>query len=114
MESEVPEQYLKAMENSAHINYEHPIVEEILGKYYGFLIFQESLAELAHKLGEDISLEDGNELRKVLTKKGTGKEDKIKTSLYFKFINGCRHKGLTSESADKLWKKMEAFAKYRL
>ena len=38
-----------------------------------FLIFQEQIAMLAHKLGRNVTLDEGNLLRKLLTKKGTGK-----------------------------------------
>ena len=37
---------------------------------------------LAHKLGKDLSLDEGNMLRKVLTKKGTGKAAKVKAALH--------------------------------
>ena len=55
-----------------------------LGETHGLLVFQEQLAMLAHKLGKDISLDEGNLLRKVLTKKGTGK-DKVRDKIYKKF-----------------------------
>jgi hypothetical protein len=34
------------------------------------LFFQEQIALLAHKLGKDLDLDEGNKLRKLLTKKG--------------------------------------------
>ena len=54
-------------------------IRDITEETYGFLIFQEQIALLAHKLG-GLTLDEGNKLRKVLTKKGTGKDD-IKTKL---------------------------------
>ncbi len=56
-----------------NVTYLNDIVEEVTKETAGFLIFQEQIALLAHKLGKDISLEEGNKLRKLLTKKGTGK-----------------------------------------
>ena len=73
------------------------MVEEVTRETFGFIIFQEQLSLLAHKLGKDISLDEGNELRKVLTKKGTGKEAEVKERLHDKFINGCVDKGLGKE-----------------
>jgi DNA polymerase III alpha subunit len=66
---------------------------------------------LAHKLGKDISLDEGNLLRKVLTKKGTGK-DKVKDNIYKKFVAGCAEHGLSKAVADKQWANMEFFSGY--
>lgn len=112
MEAQVPEQYLEAKNNKEFIQYDHKLIKEVLGDTYGFLIYQEQLAMLAHKLGDNISLEEGNQLRKVLTKKGTGKEDKVKKALYEKFLNGCLKNGLSNSKANELWEKMNFFAKY--
>ncbi len=83
-----------------------------MGETYGFLVFQEQLSLLAHKLGKDITLDEGNELRKVLTKKGTGKEAEVKNKLYQKFIDGCLEKDISQADADTLWKNMEFFSGY--
>ena len=50
-----------------------------------FLIFQEQIAMLAHKLGKNLTLDEGNLLRKVLTKKGTGKGNEVKDKIYNKY-----------------------------
>jgi DNA polymerase III alpha subunit len=84
----------------------------VLGETYGLLVFQEQLAMLAHKLGKDISLDEGNLLRKVLTKKGTGK-DKVKDNLYKKFVAGCAEHGLSKESptsSGQTWSSSQAMA----
>ena len=67
--------YVANKSNPSQVHYEHPIIKEVLGDTYGLLVFQEQLAMLAHKLGDDLSLDEGNLLRKVLTKKGTGKDE---------------------------------------
>ncbi len=108
----VAKSYVEAKENPDGIHYAHPIIKDILGETYGFLVFQEQLSMLAHKLGDKISLDEGNELRKVLTKKGTGKEAEVKNKLYQKFVDGCLKKGMTQETADELWKTMEYFSGY--
>lgn len=111
LSSQVDKKYLQAKEDPTTINYPHPIVKEILHETH-FLIFQEQLALLAHKLGKDISLDEGNMLRKVLTKKGTGKEGKIKNKLYKKFIDGCLEKEITKKTAEELWEQMVFFSRY--
>ena len=103
--------YIANKGNPTQVTYDHPLIEEVLGDTYGLLVFQEQLAMLAHKLGDDFSLDEGNLLRKVLTKKGTGK-DKVKDNLYNKFLKGCKDKGLAEEKAKDLWSKMEYFSGY--
>ena len=67
---------------------------------------------LAHKLGKDLSLDEGNMLRKLLTKKGTGKGNEAKIKIHDKFIVGCREKGISKNDAEKLWQTFEYFSGY--
>jgi len=94
LSAKVDEKYIEAKNNPNDIFYMHDLVREVTEETYGFIVFQEQLSLLAHKLGKDISLDEGNELRKVLTKKGTGKEVEVKEKLYGKFIDGCKEKGI--------------------
>ena len=104
--------YLEAKNNPSSVKYFHPIHKEITQETYGFLIFQEQIALLAHKLGKNISLDEGNKLRKLFTKKGAGKKDKLKESLHARFVKGCLEKGVARYDADELWKKFEYFSGY--
>jgi len=112
LSANVHENYITAKNNPESIRYAHPLIKEVTQETFGFLVFQEQLSLLAHKLGKDISLDEGNELRKVLTKKGTGKEAQVKEKLYSKFITGCKEKGLTEDDGISLWKTMEFFSGY--
>jgi DNA polymerase III alpha subunit len=67
---------------------------------------------LAHKLGKNISLDEGNALRKILVKKGTGEIDEKKENIRKRFIGGATSKGLTRGSADGLWANFEYFSGY--
>lgn len=110
--AKVDRDYVSAKQDPQYIKYLHPIVEDVTKETYGFLIFQEQIAILAHKLGKNISLDEGNLLRKLLTKKGTGKKDDKKTIIHDKFINGCREKGIEKVDAQKLWDTFEYFSGY--
>jgi DNA polymerase-3 subunit alpha len=112
LSANVDKKYVDAKNNPESISYIHPLVKEVTENTHGFLVFQEQLSMLAHKLGDNLSLDEGNELRKVLTKKGTGKEAQVKTKLYDKFVIGCELKGIHRDDADELWKKMEFFSGY--
>ena len=110
--ADVDKLYVEAKENPGAVKYENDIIKEVTKETYGFLIFQEQIALLAHRLGKDISLDEGNELRKLLTKKGTGKGAKEKRKIQDKFVEGCAEKGMTKREASRLWQKFEFFSGY--
>tara|TARA_Y100001970_G_scaffold52693_3_gene66649 strand:- start:3837 stop:7262 length:3426 start_codon:yes stop_codon:yes gene_type:complete len=110
--ADVDKLYVKAKKNPEDIVYEHDHVKDLTEETYGFLIFQEQIALLAHRLGKDLSLDEGNKLRKLLTKKGTGAVAKQKNKIKLKFVAGCVEKGLSKSWAEKMWKKFEYFSGY--
>lgn len=108
----VDRNYLEAKNDPDGVEYLNDIHKEITKETYGFLIYQEQIAALAHRLGKDISLDEGNLLRKVLTKKGTGKEAEVKAALYQRFIDGCVEKNIRQKKAEDLWKTFEFMSGY--
>jgi len=104
--------YVEAKKDPANIKYIHPVAKEVLEDTYGYLIYQEQIALLAHKLGKGISLDEGNVLRKLLTKKGTGKGAKETREIRSKFVEGCLEKDISKSASEKLWRTMSAFAQY--
>jgi len=112
LSAKVDRDYVAAKNNPESVEYIHPLAREVTEETYGFLIFQEQIASLSHKLGKDISLNDGNIIRKVLTKKGTGKADKVLAEMEPKFIEGCLEKGLSREDAQRQWDLFDFFSGY--
>jgi len=108
----VHDDFMEAREHPHRISYLTDEVREITEETYGFLIFQEQIAKIAHTLGKDLSLDEGNKLRKLLTKKGTGKGNDAKRKIYNKFIAGCEEKGIGKDSAQTLWNNFEYFSGY--
>lgn len=108
----VDKMFIGAKQNPSEINYTNNIFKEVTEETYGFLIFQEQIAMLAHKLGKDLSLDEGNKLRKLLTKKGTGEVQEQKDSIWLKFREGCIEKGMPKWQARELWEKFEYFSGY--
>ena len=102
--------YVEAKASPHQITYLSDEACEITQETFGFLIFQEQIALLGHKLG-GLTLDEGNMLRKVLTKKGTGKGS-VKHKLHTKFIKGCVAKGIARDQAQDLWDKFEFFSGY--
>ena len=102
--------YVEAKASPHQIAYLSDEACEITQETFGFLIFQEQIALLAHKLG-GLTLDEGNMLRKVLTKKGTGKGS-VKDKLHAKFIKGCVANGIARDQAQGLWDKFEFFSGY--
>ena len=112
LSANVHEDYIDAKESPQYIKYLTPEVQEITEETFGFLIFQEQIAKIAHALGKDLSLDEGNLLRKLLTKKGTGKGFEVKDAIHKKFIDGCLEKGIAQTEAQSLWEKFEYFSGY--
>jgi len=108
----VDKMYVKAKSNPKDIEYLHELTKEVTEETYGFLIFQEQIAMLAHKLGSNITLDEGNTLRKLLVKKGAGEGDKKKENIKQRFITGATTKGLSRGAAEKMWAKFEYFSGY--
>ena len=106
----VHDEYVDAKESPHHIKYLNDDAHDITQETFGFLIFQEQIALLAHKLG-GLTLDEGNMLRKVLTKKGTGKGS-VKEKLHAKFISGCVKNKIGRDEAQSLWDKFEFFSGY--
>jgi len=110
--AKVDRQYVKAKKNPDSINYVNDLVKEVTQETAGFLIFQEQIALLAHKLGNGITLDEGNKLRKLLTKKGTGKGNEEKEQIRKRFIEGCVAKSIARPAAAELWRNFEYFSGY--
>ena len=109
----VDKMYVKAKEGIEAPEYEHPIIEQVLGKTFGLIVFQEDIMNLVNVLGDKITMTDANVLRKLLTKKGLSETKmKKKKDLYERFVKGCEKKGMSFTQAKSLWEKMEYFSGY--
>lgn len=80
---------------------------ELLKDTYGEMIYQEQISRVAQKIG-DLSLGDGVNLVKALSKKKLEKVRKFQD----KFFAGAKKNGCPKEAADKIWGDVEAAAKY--
>jgi DNA polymerase-3 subunit alpha len=113
LSANVDRSYVAAKRDPDEIHYINDLVKEVTEETSGFLIFQEQIALLAHKLGKDLTLDEGNKLRKLLTKKGEkGKGAKEKQKIRSKFMAGCLEKNIDATTAGELWRNFEYFSGY--
>jgi DNA polymerase III subunit alpha len=109
----VDKMYVKAKFGEDDVDYDHPLIEQVLGKTFGLIVFQEDIMNLVNVLGDNITMTDANVLRKLLTKKGLSETKmKKKKDLYERFVKGCENKGMSFKDAKVLWDKMEYFSGY--
>jgi DNA polymerase-3 subunit alpha len=105
LKANADKKYVFLNDHPEEIQYDHPILEEVLGKSKGLLIYQEQFMLLANKLA-GFTLVESDELRKLLVKPVTslGEEMKVKRLLAGeRFVAGCVKNGIEPERAKKLW-----------
>ena len=113
LSANVDKMYVKAKHGDEEIDYDHPLIESILGKTFGLIVFQEDIMNLVNQIGDKITMSDANVLRKLLTKKGLSETKmKKKKDLYERFLKGCEKKGMSYADGKVLWGKMEYFSGY--
>lgn len=110
LEAGVDKDYIVTLNDPKSVRYVNDIHKNVTEETRGFLIFQEQISALAHTLGKDISLNEGNKIRKALTK--TPRNEKLVSSYRDLFITGCVEKGMALEVSERLWATMDNFSGY--
>lgn len=86
----------------------HPLLEKVLGKTYGVMVFQEQVMKILNIVG-DIPLIHCEKIRKAISKK----KEKDFISYKEKFIiNGQKNLSCDLEFINDLWAQVEAFSGY--
>ncbi|MEN9604397.1 MAG: hypothetical protein RJB39_82 [Candidatus Parcubacteria bacterium] len=100
--------YVERKHNPTLITYADPLLEEILYKTYGVLVYQDDLLMMAHKIA-GYSWGEVDKFRKAVGKK-IPEEMALQKE---KFIKGCvTHSGWSDTKARDVWKWIEPFASY--
>jgi DNA polymerase-3 subunit alpha len=89
------------------IQYDLPIMEEILADTYGITVYQEQVMLLSQKIG-GFTKGDADVLRKAMGKKQKSVLDKMKAQ----FVTGAVKNGHPEKALEKIWTDWEAFAQY--
>lgn len=94
------------------IDYIHPefkgtVMEEILGKTRGLVIYQEQVQQISNRVA-GMTLQEGDDLRRAMGKK----KKKVMDAMRPKFFEGAMANGFSEEAVTTLWNTLEPFAKY--
>lgn len=86
----------------------HPIMEEMIGKTYGVMVYQEDVMKVLNKVGK-IPLEECQPIIKAISKKNKAKIQKFQ-EMFVK--NAPITLGITEAEAAFMWEQIESFAGY--
>ena len=115
LKANVHQKFVKAKKNAANIVYDHPVIKEVLGPTFNFVIFQEQFMLLAQKLA-GFTPGESDKLRKTLVKKSLdtldGKASERELAKQ-KFVKGAKKlHNIDEKITVALWETIEAFSVY--
>ena len=106
-----PMEYIPDFINRKHglkqIEYDLPVMEEVLSSTYGVTVYQEQVMLLSQKIA-GLTKGDADNLRKAMGKKDKALMDTLKQ----RFMVGGKENGHPEDILEKVWKDWEAFALY--
>jgi error-prone DNA polymerase len=86
----------------------HPLLDSVLDETLGIAIYQEQITQIAMELA-DFSASEGDQLRKVITKKH---KEKRLADFKAKFFSGGLAKGVGAQVLEAVWEQILSFAGY--
>jgi error-prone DNA polymerase len=86
----------------------HPLLDEVLAETHGIMVYQEDVMKVAVALG-GFSVEDGDQLRKVLSKKHKARQLR---DYCRQFYEGALARGVELPVIDAIWAMIMSFAGY--
>jgi DNA polymerase III alpha subunit len=86
----------------------HPLLDEVLAETLGIMVYQEDVMNVAVAVG-GFSVHDGDQLRKVLSKKHKGRQ---LSDYQRQFYEGASARGVRRSVIDQIWAMMMSFAGY--
>jgi len=100
-------QFIKRKHGLESIQYDVPVMEEILKETYGITVYQEQVMLLA-RLMAGFTRGQSDSLRKAMGKKKMAEMAKLK----IKYLTGCEKNDIPQKTAEKVWHDWEEFTKY--
>jgi DNA polymerase III subunit alpha len=115
LDSGMPKIFIEGKRHPDDVKYDHPLMEGIMKRTYGALIYQEQLMRFCQFMGK-MELSDIQRIRKNLLKKIKGRSEeflkKENEELSGKFIKGCIENGMTEEWGREWWEKILGWGSY--
>lgn len=99
--------YINRKHGREPIDYDHPLMKEILAETYGIMVYQEQVMQIASKLA-GFSLGEGDVLRRAMGKKDMEQMSQQRD----KFRLGALQNGIDEETSMLIFDKIEKFASY--
>ena len=100
--------YIRRRNGEEPVTYLHPLLENSLGKTLGVPLFQEQLMQMAIDVA-GFSAAEADQLRQAMgSKRSWARMQRLRERLY----DGMAQRGITGETADVIFDKMQAFANY--
>lgn len=106
--------YTQAKANPQDIDYQHPLIKEVLEPTYGAIIFQEQIMQLCNVVA-GFPQEDCDKIRRTIMKRSASKADAMKAeaeALKKQFVEGSANNGVPRNVADELYEKILFFSGY--
>lgn len=91
-----------------HYTSPHPLLDEVLAETHGIMVYQEDVMKVAVALG-GFSVEDGDQLRKVLSKKHKARQLR---DYCRQFYEGALARGVKLHAIHAIWTMIMSFAGY--
>jgi len=101
------EPFIRRKHGKEPVEYDHPLLEPVLGDTYGVILYQEQVMRAAQALS-GYSLEQADILRAAMGKKQIAVMEKERQN----FISGAVQKGVKAALAESIFEKIATFASY--
>ena len=114
LSADVHKIYLGAKADPENIDYQHPLIKQVLEPTHGAIIFQEQVMELCNVVA-GFPQEDCDKIRRTIMKRSASKADAMKAqaqALENAFVEGCVSNGLSKTLASELYAKILFFSGY--
>lgn len=99
--------FIQRKHGEEKIDFDHPLMKDILAETYGVMVYQEQVMQIASKLA-GYSLGEGDVLRRAMGKKDHAEMQRQRE----KFIQGCLANAIEQATAESIFTKIEKFASY--
>jgi DNA polymerase-3 subunit alpha len=107
LDAKMIDKYISRKKGTEPVKFVHPLLEEILGKTYGVIVFQEQVLKIANQMA-GYSLGKADLLRKAMGKK----DAQLMAAQKEEFLGGADTKKIDRAVSEEVFTQIETFARY--